>query len=175
MTLVHAQALYRTAYHLTGNPSDAEDLAQETYLRAFRAFSGFRGGDVRAWLFAIMRHAFLDDCRQRGRMPTMTSADDELLTFTANGAGLSAPSAETEALRRLPSEAIERAFASLPPDWRMLVVLADVEELPYREIADVLGIPMGTVMSRLHRARKRLQQRLLDTQRTEWRRYEGSA
>jgi RNA polymerase sigma-70 factor (ECF subfamily) len=98
-----------------------------------------------------------------------------LLTFTANGAGLSAPSAETEALRRLPSEAIERAFASLPPDWRMLVVLADVEELPYREIADVLGIPMGTVMSRLHRARKRLQQRLLDTQRTEWRRYEGSA
>jgi RNA polymerase sigma-70 factor (ECF subfamily) len=76
---------------------------------------------------------------------------------------------------RKPRRCGERAFASLPPDWRMLVVLADVEELPYREIADVLGIPMGTVMSRLHRARKRLQQRLLDTQRTEWRRYEGSA
>jgi RNA polymerase sigma-70 factor (ECF subfamily) len=160
LTVVHAAALYRTAYHLTGSVVEAEDLTQETYLRAYRGFTGFRGGDVRAWLFTILRHAFLDECRRRRRMPVTESADDDAFTFSSSDPGGWTPSAESEALRCLPSEALDRAFAALPPDWRLVVLLADVEDLSYREIADVMGIPLGTVMSRLHRARKRLQEQL---------------
>jgi RNA polymerase sigma-70 factor (ECF subfamily) len=163
-TLIHAAALYRTAYHLAGNAAEAEDLTQETYLRAYRGFAGFRGGDVRAWLFTILRHVFLDECRRRKRMPVTESVDDDALTFAASDSQAWSPSAESEALRCLPSEAIDRAFAALPPDWRVAVLLADVEELSYREIADVLAIPVGTVMSRLYRARKRLQEQLGDSQ-----------
>jgi RNA polymerase sigma-70 factor (ECF subfamily) len=159
-TLVHAAALYRTAYHLTGNAAEAEDLTQETFLRAYRGFAGFRGGDMRAWLFTILRHAFLDECRRRQRMPVTESVDDDALAVSAPDSHTWSPSAESEALRCLPSEAIDRAFATLPPDWRLVVLLADVEELSYREIADVLAIPIGTVMSRLYRARKRLQDQL---------------
>jgi RNA polymerase sigma-70 factor, ECF subfamily len=163
ITLPHAAALYRLAYHLAGNADAAEDLTQETYLRAYRGFAGFRGGDVRAWLFTILRHVFLDECRRHRRMPTIVSADDvDRDAFTPRDGGSSTPSAETEALRRLPSEAIERAFAALAPDWRLIVLLADVEELSYREIADIMEIPVGTVMSRLHRAHRRLQERLLE-------------
>ena len=162
MTLRHAGVLYRMAYHLAGNASEAEDLTQETYLRAYRGFAGFRGGDVRAWLFTILRHVFLDECRRRRRMPVTVSADDDAREFTIQDAGTWAASAETEALRRLPSDAVERAFAALPPDWRLVVLLADVEELSYREIAEIMEIPLGTVMSRLHRAHRRLQERLLD-------------
>src|SRR5215203_5259738 len=161
MTLGHAGALYRMAYHLAGNADQAEDLTQETYLRAYRGFAGFRGGDVRAWLFTILRHVFLDECRRHHRMPTFVSADDDARAFTPQDAATWAPSAEAEVLRRLPSEAIESAFAALPPDWRLVVLLADVEELSYREIADIMEIPVGTVMSRLHRAHKRLQVQLL--------------
>src|SRR5829696_9131033 len=161
MTLGHAGALYRLAYHLAGNADEAEDLTQETYLRAYRGFAGFRGGDVRAWLFAILRHLFLDECRRHRRMPTIVSADDDARALTPQDVGTWAPSAETEVLRRLPNEAVERAFAALPPDWRLVVLLADVEELSYREIADIMEIPLGTVMSRLHRAHKRLQEQLL--------------
>jgi RNA polymerase sigma-70 factor (ECF subfamily) len=161
MTLGHAAALYRLAYHLADNADEAEDLTQETYLRAYRGFAGFRGGDIRAWLFTILRHVFLDECRRHHRMPTIESADDDAHPFTPQNAGTWAPSAETEALRRLPSEAVERAFAALPPDWRLVVLLADVEDLSYREIAEIMEIPLGTVMSRLHRAHRRLQERLL--------------
>src|SRR5215212_5009545 len=176
MMLVHAGPLYRTAYHLAGSPVDAEDLTQETYLRAFRGFAGFRGGDARAWLFTILRHVFLDECRRHRRMPTIVSADDvDHDAFTPRDGGSWTPSAETEALRRLPSEAIERAFAALAPDWRLVVLLADVEELSYREIADIMDIPVGTVMSRLHRAHRRLQERLLDNRRPGRNQHERSA
>src|SRR5215208_8372420 len=103
MTLEHAGALYRTAYHLAGNADEAEDLTQETYLRAYRGFAGFRGGDVRAWLFTILRHVFLDECRRHHRMPTFASADDDARAFTPQDAATWAPSAEAEVLRRLPS------------------------------------------------------------------------
>jgi RNA polymerase sigma-70 factor, ECF subfamily len=174
-TLEHAGALYRLAYHLAGNAAEAEDLTQETYLRAYRGYTGFRGGDVRAWLFTILRHVFIDECRRHRRMPTILSADDDARRITPQDVATSAPSAETEALRRLPSEAVERAFAALPPDWRLVVLLADVEELSYREIADIMEIPLGTVMSRLHRARKQLQQRLLDDRQRGRNQHERSA
>lgn len=158
LALPQANALYRAALHLTQNPVEAEDLTQETYLRAYRGFAGFRGGDIRAWLFTILRHAFLDDCRKRGRMAMVSYDGDEEYLERFSPAS---PSAEVEVLRGLPSEAIERAFALLPADWRMMILLADVEELSYREIADVMDVPQGTVMSRLHRARKRMQASLL--------------
>lgn len=160
VALPHAGALYRTAYHLSRNATEAEDLTQETFLRAYRAFGTYRGGNVRSWLFAILRNAFLDECRRRGRHLTaeIDVEDDVVATM-----GASTPSAESEALRYFPSEAIDRAFAGLPADWRLVVLLADVEELSYREIADVMGVPQGTVMSRLHRARKRLQEKLVDS------------
>jgi RNA polymerase sigma-70 factor, ECF subfamily len=175
MTLGHASALYRLAYHLAGNADEAEDLTQETYLRAYRGFAGFRGGDVRAWLFTILRHVFLDECRRRRRMPVTESADDDAFARTNQDARTWAPSAESEALRRLPSDAVERAFAVLPPDWRLVVLLADVEELSYREIAEIMEIPLGTVMSRLHRAHRRLQERLLDTRQPSRNQHERSA
>ena len=171
----HSAALYRTAYHLTGNPFEAEDLTQETYLRAFRGFAGFRGGDARAWLFTILRHAFIDECRKQGRYKTVELDVSDSGLVNGNGATATwSPSAEAEALRALPSEAIERAFAALPPDWRLVVLLADVEELSYSEIAEIMGTPMGTVMSRLHRARKRLQERLLEPARVGWHQHERS-
>ncbi len=168
--LPHADALYRTAYHLARRPEEAEDLTQETYLRAYRAFDGYRGGNIRSWLFAILRHVFLDECRRRGRRGEVDIGDvgPEIVGFWE-------PSAESEALRALPSEALERAFGSLPPDWRMMVLLADVEELSYREIAEVMGVPQGTVMSRLHRARKRLRENLLASPRSQWRKDGRSA
>ena len=175
LTLVHADALYRTAYHLAGNRVDAEDLTQETYLRAYRGFASFRGGNARAWLFTILRHVFLDECRRRRRTPVIESADDDAHRFTANRAGSWSPSAESEVLRRLPSDAVERAFAALPPDWRLVVLLADVEELSYREIAGIMQIPLGTVMSRLHRARRRLQEQLLATRQPGRKPHERSA
>lgn len=163
LALPHAGALYRAAYHLTGVAADAEDLTQETYLRAFRAFGGFRGGNPKAWLFAILRHAFLDDCRRRriaGPTEEIEAAD---AAASANGAaGPWLPSAEAEAVRDLPGEAVERALAALPLEWRLVVLLADVEDFSYREIAVVTGAPLGTVMSRLHRARRRLYEQLLD-------------
>lgn len=164
LALPHASALYRTAYHLSRHAAEAEDLTQETYLRAYRAFADFRGGDIRAWLFTILRHAFLDECRRRGRQPIVEIESDDadaLESMVATGSLV--PSAETEALRRLPSEEIERAIASLPEDWRMMILLADVEDFSYREIAETMNIPMGTVMSRLHRARKRLHDLILES------------
>jgi RNA polymerase sigma-70 factor (ECF subfamily) len=163
LALPHATALYRTAYHLARNAFEAEDLTQETYLRAYRAIDGFRGGDFRAWLFAILRHAFLDECRRRGRSPVVE------LDVNEGGDTLAAsvPSAEVEALRNVPSAEVERAFSALPEDWRMIVMLADIEDFSYREIANAMDIPMGTVMSRLHRARKRLYELLMESDRAD--------
>ena len=166
LALPHARALFRTAYHLSGNAAEAEDLTQEAYLRAFRAFDDYRGGEFRAWLLAILRNAFLDECRRRGRRVMVELEVADLPSGPGNGAASAwAPSAESEALRHLPGEAIERAFAALPPDWKLVVLLADVEDLTYREIAEVTCVPIGTVMSRLHRARKRMQEQILNNAR----------
>jgi RNA polymerase sigma-70 factor (ECF subfamily) len=156
----HAAALYRTAYYLTTNAFEAEDLTQETYLRAYRGIEGFRGGDLRAWLFTILRHAFIDECRRRGRSPIVEIDIDDI---GANSFAASVPSAEAEALHGVPSEQVARAMTALPEEWRMIVLLADVEDFSYREIAQAMDIPVGTVMSRLYRARKRLHELMLDS------------
>ncbi len=162
LALPHADALYRTAFHLTRSAADAEDLTQETYLRAYRAFGGFQGTNPKAWLFTILRHAYVDAYRRQRREPIMIDIEDAEIyggqaDFTA---GPWAASAEAEALANLPGERVVAALETLPDAWRLTVLLADVEDFSYREIADVTGVPLGTVMSRLHRGRQRLYRHL---------------
>ena len=150
---------------LSRNPQDAEDLVQETYLNAFRALDRFEEGtNLRAWLFRILNNAFISQYRRRKRRPS--SSLDEVSDFYLYDhlvAGNTAPAQENperEVLSRIGDEAVLQALEELPVEFRQVELLADVEGFSYREIADILGIPIGTVMSRLYRGRRRLQQRL---------------
>jgi RNA polymerase sigma-70 factor (ECF subfamily) len=158
--------LYGAALRLTRNPQDAEDLVQETYLRAYRGFAGFEEGtNLRAWMYRILMNTFINTYRKRQREP-VTVGDDEIedwyLFDRLGGSGVEA-SAESEVLERLPDEDVQRALEALPENFRMAVLLADVEGFSYKEIAEILDIPIGTVMSRLHRGRKALQKALWET------------
>lgn len=165
--LQYADALYGTALRMTRNPSDAEDLVQETYLRAYRAWERFEPGtNLRAWLFKIMTNLFISSYRQRRREPTTVSTDDtpefdlyhNLLAHDPEAGR----SAESIVLEGLVDEQVKTALADLAENFRIPVLLADVQGFSYREIADMLSIPIGTVMSRLHRGRKALQRALWD-------------
>jgi len=158
--------LYSAALRLTRNPSDAEDLVQETYLRAYRGFGGFEEGtNLRAWMYRILTNTFINAYRKKQREP-ITVRDDEIedwfLYDRLGQAGVEA-SAESEVLDRLPDEDVQRALEDLPEGFRMAVLLADVEGFSYKEIAEILDVPIGTVMSRLHRGRKALQKALWET------------
>ncbi|HLI51458.1 MAG TPA: sigma-70 family RNA polymerase sigma factor [Thermomicrobiaceae bacterium] len=165
--LSHIDSLYRTAVRMTGNPTDAEDLVQETYLRAFRSLNQFRlGTNLRAWLFKILTNAFINDYRKRTRRPRSTSLDnveDYYLYSHLIDSGIQPATSgpEDDVLSRIPDAAVIRALEELPEQFRQVVLLADVEGFAYREIAEIMSIPVGTVMSRLHRARRRLQRSLL--------------
>jgi RNA polymerase sigma-70 factor (ECF subfamily) len=155
--------LYGAALRLTRNPADAEDLLQETYLRAYRGFAGFQPGtNLKAWLYRILTNTFINAYRKRQREPQMVLEDeipDWYLYDRLNEDGETA-SAESQVLDRIPDEDVKEALDALPETFRMAVWLADVEGFAYKEIAEILGIPIGTVMSRLHRGRKALEQRL---------------
>jgi RNA polymerase sigma-70 factor (ECF subfamily) len=157
--------LFAAALRLTRNRADAEDLLQETYLRAYRGFGGFRPGtNLRAWLYRILTNTYINSYRKRQREPLVVPDDsvDEWYLYdrlAREGAGASA---ETEVLDALPDEEVQAALESLPEQFRMSVLLADVEGFSYKEIADILGVPLGTVMSRLHRGRRALERRLWD-------------
>jgi RNA polymerase sigma-70 factor, ECF subfamily len=158
--------LYGAALRLTRNPQDAEDLVQETYLRAFRGFVGFEEGtNLRAWMYRILMNTFINTYRKKQREP-VTVADEEIedwfLYDRLGESGVEA-SAENEVLERIPDEDVQRALEALPENFRMAVLLADVEGFSYKEIAEILDIPIGTVMSRLHRGRKALQKALWET------------
>jgi RNA polymerase sigma-70 factor (ECF subfamily) len=160
--------LYSAALRLTRNPTDAEDLVQETYLRAFRGFGGFEEGtNLRAWMYRILTNTFINAYRKKQREP-VTVQDDEIedwfLYDRLGSSGVEA-SAEAEVLDRLPDEDVQRALEALPEQFRMAVLLADVEGFSYKEIAEILDVPIGTVMSRLHRGRKGLQKALWETMR----------
>ena len=163
--LVYADALYGTALRMTRNPSDAEDLVQETFLRAFRSWDRFETGtNLKAWLFKIMTNLFISSYRQRRREPVTVSTDqteefDLYRNLVDNGAGVGR-SAESIVLEGLVDDDVKAALSSLPENFRIPVLLADVQGFSYREIADMLAIPIGTVMSRLHRGRKALQKAL---------------
>lgn len=156
--------LYGGALRLTRNPTDAEDLVQETYMKAFKNFHSFKPGtNLKAWLYRIMTNSYINSYRKQQRRPLETSADDvtdyQLLSTSQHDAtGLQ--SAEVEALKRMPNTKITDALNELSEDNRMVVYYADVEGLAYKEIAEIMGTPIGTVMSRLHRGRKQLREAL---------------
>ena len=158
--LPYLDQLYGTALRMTRNSTDAEDLVQETFAKAFAAFGSYeQGTNLRAWLFRILRNTFINSYRKARRTPYSDSADEltdgQLLDLEARGAG-GVRSAETEALERLGDDDINEALASLPEDFRTAVYLADVEGFSYKEIAEIMDTPVGTVMSRVHRGRKSL-------------------
>jgi RNA polymerase sigma-70 factor, ECF subfamily len=160
--------LYSSALRMTRNPSDAEDLVQETLMRAFRGFGSFEEGtNVKAWLYRILTNTFINSYRKRQREPVMIHDDDLedwYLYDRLAGRGAEA-SAEAAVLERMPDEDVQAALEALPEGFRLAVLLADVEGFSYKEIAEMLDIPIGTVMSRLHRGRKSLQRALWETAR----------
>ncbi len=155
--------MHAAATYLTRNAIDAEDLVQEAYLRAYRGFAWFQPGtNLRAWLYRILMNTFINDHRKRRRLP-------ELIFEVGSDHGSRswrtverdpAPSAEDLVLASLPDEALQAALASLPAQFRMAVLLADVQGFSYKEIAEFAGVPIGTVMSRLHRGRRALSKQL---------------
>lgn len=163
--LTYLDALYRTALRLSRNPQDAEDLVQETYLNAFRSLDRFEEGtNLRAWLFRILNNAFISQYRRNKRRPSSSLEDvTEYYLYDHLAQGGIAPKPENperEVLERIGDEVVLRALEELPVEFRQVELLADVEGFSYREIADILNIPIGTVMSRLYRARRRLQKLL---------------
>ncbi len=159
-------SLYGAALRLTRNPADAEDLIQEAFLRAFRGFAGFQEGtNLKAWLYRILTNSFINAYRKKQREPvTVEGPDDvdEWYLFDRLGSRSVEASAETEVLDRIPDEDVKKALEDLPEGFRMAVLLADVEGFSYKEIAEILDIPIGTVMSRLHRGRRALERTLYD-------------
>jgi RNA polymerase sigma-70 factor (ECF subfamily) len=158
-TLPYRPQLYAAALRMTGNPADAEDLVQETYAKAYAAFHRFQQGtNLRAWLFRIQANTFFSEYRTRRRRPAEIPVDS--VETTATGRAAIHRSAEEEALERLPDSDVRRALLRLPAQMRTAVYLADAEGYPYREIAEIMSVPVGTVMSRLHRGRTRLREHL---------------
>jgi RNA polymerase sigma-70 factor (ECF subfamily) len=167
--LKHLDALYRTALRMTRNPQDAEDLVQETYLRAYRFFDQFQPGtNIRAWLFKILTNNYINSYRKATAEPKNTSLDDteEFSLYHQMARDLPSGSlgwdVEAEVLDRFAEGDIREAIEALPPAFRMTVLLADVEGFSYKEIAEITAVSKGTVMSRLFRGRRLLQKSLYD-------------
>ena len=161
-------SLYTAALRMTRNKSDAEDLVQETYLKAYRAFGGFQEGtNLRAWLYRILTNTFINIYRAKKRRPEENELDDveDLYLYRRLGGlegAAAGRSAEDEVLDQITEGVVKAAVEALPEQFRMAVLLADVEGFQYKEIAEILDIPIGTVMSRLHRGRRALQKSLFE-------------
>src|SRR5271155_4455930 len=161
-------SLYSAALRMTRNPSDAEDLVQETYLKAYRAYGGFKEGTyLKAWLYKILTNTFINSYRSKRRRPEETDIEDvgELYLYRHLGgsqATAAGRTAEEEVLDHITDDEVKAAIEALPDAFRIAVILSDVEGFSYKEIAEITEVPIGTVMSRLHRGRKALQRALAE-------------
>ncbi len=163
--LVFMDQLYAAALRYTKNPEDARDLVQDTYLKAFNSFHQFEEGtNLRAWLYRVLTTTFINTYRKDQRRPQLASGEleDRQLAEAQSHTSDLGKSAEVEALENLPDSDIKRALQEIPEEFRIAVYLADVEGFSYKEIADIVEVPAGTVMSRLHRGRKLLREKLAD-------------
>jgi len=164
--MVYLDQLYGAALRLTKNPTEAEDLVQDTYLKAFASFHQFQAGtNLRAWLFRILTNTFITAYRKKKRDPYKGGSDeleDWQLTRASTDATEGLRSAEVEALAAITDSEVVDAMTSLPEEFRLAVYLSDVEGFAYKEIAEIMETPVGTVMSRLHRGRKLLREKLAD-------------
>jgi len=164
LVLPHVDAAYNLARWLARNDEDAKDVTQEAYLRAFKFFDGFRGDDARAWMLTILRNTYCTRVKTHRPNGPVESFDKDLHILGEAGrafcGALAGVHPETGLMRRATREILTTALEGLPRESREIIVLRELEELSYREIADIVDVPMGTVMSRLSRARRQLRQRL---------------
>ena len=164
--LPYLDALYNMGYRLTRNAEDAEDLVQETYLKAYKYYDKFQPGtNLKAWLFKILKNTFINGYRKRQNQPTKTDFADiegSFESLVSEEAGQAIRSPEEEALDQMMDEDVQKAIDDLRDDYRMVVLLVDLEGFSYKEAANILDVPVGTVMSRLYRGRRALEKTLLE-------------